>query len=983
GELCIGGPAVARGYIGRPALTAEKFIPNPFSPVPGARMYRSGDRVRWRADGVLEFVGRLDFQVKIRGFRIEPGEVEAALRAHPAVRDAVALVREDAQGRRLVAYVLAEAEGVTAAEMRTYLKSRLPEYMVPSPVMVMDAFPLNANGKVDRRALPEPELGPDEKDIVAPRTQAEELLAGIFAELLGAARVGIDDDFFALGGHSLLATRLISRVRHAFGVEVPLRALFEAPTVAALAARIEAMAQDAEMQAPPLVPAARTADLPLSFAQQRLWFIDQLEPGSAAYNMPFALRLRGRLDADALQRSLTELARRHETLRTRFATVDDEPVQVIDPPAEVPLARADFAHLPREQADAALRELGAAEATRPFDLAAGPLMRCTLARLGDEEHALFFTLHHIVSDGWSMGILVREVSALYAAFSRGEPSPLADLAVQYADFAAWQRAWLSGDVLDAQLGWWRERLAGAPPVIDLPTDRPRTTAAGSRAGSFPLAVSEATTRRLRALTRQEGATLFMTLLAAWQLLLSKYAGQDDVTVGTPVAGRTRLETEGLIGFFVNTLVLRTDLSGDPTIRELLARVRETTLGAHQHQDVPFEKLVEELVPERSLRHTPLFQVMFALQNNAQEALQLGDLQAEGIGAANDLAKFDLMLGMTEQGERIAGTLSYRADLFDAATIERLAGHFSRLLDAIVEDADRRVSAIALVDGEERERLLAWSGAAETEPAKTIHALFAEQAARTPDAVAIVAGAESMTYAELDAASNRLAHHLRGLGVRAGVSVALCMERTLDLPIALLGILKAGGTYVPLDLGYPAERLAFMAGDAGVRVLLTQSHLADDLAGLGAAVVRIDADRAEIDRHPSDGPESDAGPDDVAYVMYTSGSTGTPKGTEVPHCAVPGFFRGVDYVSWDASQVHLQHASLSWDVLTLELWPALLTGARCVMYPGRASEPVMLGEQVREHGVTMLWLSAAYFNLVIDTCPEILAGVKQVMTGGEA
>ncbi|MBV9109685.1 MAG: amino acid adenylation domain-containing protein, partial [Gemmatimonadetes bacterium] len=581
GELFVGGAGLAWGYLGRPALTAETFVPSPFEA--GGRLYRTGDRVRWTPRGEIEFVGRVDFQVKIRGFRIEPGEVESAIRAHPDVSDAIVVVRDDPAGRRLVAYAAAEG-ALTAGELKAYLKSRLPEYMVPSAIVVMEALPLNPNGKVDRAALPEPELWTDERDSIAPRTQAEELLAGIYAEVLGAARVGATDNFFALGGHSLLATRLISRIRQAFAIELPLRALFEAPAVEALAARIDALAREgAGVQAPPLVTVERGGPLPLSFAQQRLWFIDQLEPASAAYNMPFALRLRGALHVAALDASITALVARHETLRTRFAAAAGEATQVIDPPAPATIARIDISHLDPEVREVELHALAADEAALPFDLATGPLFRCTLVTLGDDEHAVLFTLHHIVSDGWSMGVLISEVSELYGAARDGRAPRLAELPVQYADFAAWQRSWLSGDVLDAQLGWWRERLAGASPVIDLPTDGPRTTAGGSHGGTLALSISEETTRGLRSLGRREGTTLFMTLLAAWQLLLSKYAGQDDVSVGSPVAGRTRLETEGLIGFFVNTLVVRSDLAGGPTGAELVARVRERVLEAHAHQ----------------------------------------------------------------------------------------------------------------------------------------------------------------------------------------------------------------------------------------------------------------------------------------------------------------------------------------------------------------------------------------------------------------
>ncbi len=985
GELYLGGDNVARGYLGRPSLTAERFIPDPFASG-GARVYRTGDRARWMADGTIEFLGRTDEQVKIRGFRIEPGEIEAVLAAHDAVRDAVVIVREDVPGdRRLVGYVVAaDASAVTPAELRAHLKARMPEYMVPSAVVVLDAIPLTPSGKVARRALPAPEGG-EAEGYVAPRSAAEEILAGIFADVLRVERVGAGDDFFALGGHSLLATRVVSRIGSAFGTDVPVRALFEAPTVAALAARVEALrAMGGGVQAPPVVPVPRDAPLPLSFSQQRLWFIHQLQPASTAYHMPYALRLTGALDVAVLQRSLAALVARHETLRTRFASVDGEPVQIIDPAGAVPLPLADLGQLADDGArESALGTLAAAEAARPFDLAAGPLLRCTLVRLADEEHALLVTMHHIVSDGWSMAILTREISELYAAFAEDRDPVLPALPVQYADYAAWQRAWLTGEVLDAQLGYWTTRLAGAPPLLEIPTDRPRALTPDDRTGNVPVEVPEAASRALRALARREGATLFMTLMAAWQLLLSRYAGQEDVVVGTPVANRGRMETEGLIGFFVNMLALRTDLSGDPAVRALLARVREGMLQAQSHQDLPFDRLVEELGVERALGRSPLFQAVFSYQDADAGELRMGDVRVDALAATSGDAKFDLTLALGEQDGRIGGAISYRAALFDAATMERMAEHLGRLLEGMAADADLPVSRLGMLAPAERERLLAWSGRAADDAYPTLHEAFAAQAMRTPDALAVVFGAEGLTYAELDGAANRLAHHLRGLGVGPDVKVALCVERAPEMVVGLLGVLKAGGAYVPLDVAYPPERLAFMAADADVRVLLTQERLLGLLPAHAGATVCLDRDWPDIARYPTNAPVSGATAENLAYVIYTSGSTGTPKGTEVPHRAVPGFFRGTDYVSWTADEIHLQHGSTSWDVLTLELWPALLTGARCVLFPARASEPDLLGEQVRAHGVTTLWLSSAYFNLVIDTCPQVLAGVRQVMTGGEA
>ncbi|HEX8272300.1 MAG TPA: amino acid adenylation domain-containing protein, partial [Longimicrobiaceae bacterium] len=607
GELCFGGVGLARGYLGRPDLTADRFVPDPFGDAPGGRLYRTGDRARWRADGQLELLGRMDFQVKVRGFRIELGEIEAALRAQPGVREAVVMARADASGeRRLVGYVVGEPGAVPpAAELRQALGRSLPEYMVPAAVVALERLPLTPNGKVDRGSLPAPELGAPASAHVAPRTPTEELLAGIWADVLRRERVGVGESFFELGGHSLLATRVVSRIREAFGVELPLRALFEAPTLERLAARVEAqLAGGPGAAPPPLVPVERTGRLPLSFAQERLWFLEQLSPGGHVYTIPGALRLEGPLDAGALEATLGEIVRRHEALRTRFPSDGGRPWQEVLPPEPF--------RLPVEPVAAAEVEGRVrAEVERPFDLERGPLFRATLLRLQEDEHVLVLSMHHVVSDGWSLGVFFGELSALYGAFREGRGSPLPEPAVQYGDYAVWQRAWLRGEALEAQLAYWRGRLAGAP-ALELPTDHPRPAVQGFAGARHALTLDADEAEGVRRLARREGATLYMVLLAALQVLLGRYAESEDVVVGSPIAGRTRRETEGLIGLFVNTLALRTDLSGDPAFREVVGRVREGALGAYAHQEVPFERLVEELKVERDLSRSPLVQVMFAL-----------------------------------------------------------------------------------------------------------------------------------------------------------------------------------------------------------------------------------------------------------------------------------------------------------------------------------------------------------------------------------
>ncbi|HEY7216731.1 MAG TPA: amino acid adenylation domain-containing protein, partial [Thermoanaerobaculia bacterium] len=667
GELCVAGPGLARGYLNRPALTAERFVPDPFGEA-GSRLYRAGDLVRWMPDGNLEFLGRVDDQVKIRGIRVELGEVEAALAAQPGVREAAVIVREDVPGdRRLVAYVVG---GGTAAVLRGALRERLPDAMVPTAFVTLAALPRTPNGKVDRKALPAPEQRGCEEGYLPPRTPVEEVLAGIWAELLGIDRVGAADNFFELGGHSLLATQVTSRLRGAFGVEMPLRDLFEAPTPAELAVRVEAARQAAaKWTVPPLVPIApslRQGPLPLSFAQQRLWFVDRFEPGRPLYNLQVALHVEGPLDSAVLVRCLGEVVRRHQTLRTVFAAPEGSAVQVIQPAAPFVLPRVDLSGLPQAVGEATARSLTAEEAGRPFDLARGPLLRGVLMRLRDADHVAVLTLHHIVSDGWSMGILVREVAALYAAFAESLPSPLPELPVQYADFAAWQHSWLHGELLESEVSFWRRQLAGLPPLLELPTDRPRPAVQSFRGTIRPVRLPAELTRQAQALGRREGATLFMVLLAGFQALLARYSGQRELAVGSPVAGRNRVEIEDLIGFFVNTLVLHGDLTSEPAMGELLGRIRETALAAYLHQDVPFEKLVQELSPERNRAQTPLFQVMLALQNLPVESVEMPDLRLRPVNVEATTATCDLALRVAEEDGGLSGGIEYATDLFDAA-----------------------------------------------------------------------------------------------------------------------------------------------------------------------------------------------------------------------------------------------------------------------------------------------------------------------------
>jgi amino acid adenylation domain-containing protein len=705
GELHVGGVQLARGYHNRPALTAERFVPDPFSAEPGARLYKTGDLARHLPDGEIEFLGRADQQVKVRGFRIELGEVEGALKRHPSVRDAAAVVREDRPGdRRLVAYVAARG-ALAVGELREFLKESLPEYMVPSAFVTLEALPLDSNGKVDRKALPAPGGGEYDGEFVAARTPVEEILASIWASVLGLKRVGVADDFFERGGHSLLATQLMSRVREAFGVELPLRSLFERPTVAALAACVERELREGRgVRVPPLQRAPRNGDgVPLSFAQQRLWFLEQLERPGALYIVPVAVRLRGRLNVGALERALGEVVRRHEVLRTTFASEGGSPLQVVTPSRALSLPVNDLRGLAGAEREAEARRLAAEEAQRPFDLGAGPLLRAALLRLGEEEHVALLTMHHIICDGWSVGALIDELSALYGAFSQGQPSPLEEPPVQYADYAAWQRGWLEGEALERQLDYWRRHLAGAP-VLELPTDYPRPPVQVFDGATHAFTVPREVGERLKEVSRREGATLFMTLLAAFGVALQRYSGQDDLVVGTDIANRTARETEKLLGCFLNHLALRTDLSGNPTFVELLARVREAALGAYAHQDAPFEKVVEAVQPERRPGLSPLFQVRFIFQNAPAGSRELPGLTLSAFDVPGTVAKFDLTLVMEERGGDLFGTVEYNTDLFEPSTVERMFAQFGTLLEDIAERPHEEIQKLSMISEEETRQL---------------------------------------------------------------------------------------------------------------------------------------------------------------------------------------------------------------------------------------------------------------------------------------
>jgi amino acid adenylation domain-containing protein len=1048
GELCLGG-RLARCYLGRPDLTAASFVPDPFGGSAGGRLYRTGDRIRLLPDGRLEFLGRIDRQLKVRGVRVEPGEIEAALGLHPGVAEAAVLTHDAGGGPVLVAFVVPwPGARPAAAELRDFLRRRLPAAWIPAAFSLLERSARTAGGKLDRRALPAWDAaaapradgtspmagthgagaagasgtgrsgGGDRRlQMQAPRHPVEELLASLWSVVLGVPAVGIHDDFFAAGGHSLLAMRLLSRVREAFAVELPLASLFAAPTVAGQAAQVLAAlaaqggpageaAKDvgggprSVAAAPPLTPVPRDAPLPLSFAQQRLWILDQFDPGLPAYNIPVALRLAGTLSPAAMAAALTALAARHEPLRTRFEVVDGRPAQRVEPAGPVPLPITDLRRLPAARRQAELMALAHHDAVRRFALARGPLLRAGLVLLGTADQALLLAVHHIAADAWSIGILLAELAELYAAATAARPAALPPLPVQYADYAVWQRAWLDGPVLERQLAFWRERLAGLPAGVPLPIDRPRPPLQTYRGARLPVRLDAAAAAGARELAGSERATLFMALLAACAELLARYSGHADLAIGTPVANRGRLETEGLIGFFVNTLVLRMDLAGDPTVRQLVARAREATIVSTVHQEVPFEKLVEELSPERSLSLTPFFQVLFTL-DNPPPVPELPGLAAAPLAVETGTAKFDLTLALSdlvEAGETaaggpgrgaaaparrtrrtLAGGLEFNADLFDPATAARFAGHFANLVAAFAANPERPVASLPLLAASERHQLLVeWNDTpaaariASPEEGAALHRRFERQAAATPRAPAVIAGGETLTYRELDRHATRLARRLVGMGVGPEVTAAIFLERTPELIVALLAVLKAGGAYVPLDPAYPRERLAATLADCGAPVVLTQEWLAERLPATAARQVLLGAleedgaaaePPAEREHEiaaalPGMPPEPPL--DSLAYLMYTSGSTGSPKGVAITHRAA-GAFLDWALARFEPAELATVFASTSicFDLSVFEIFAPLAAGGR-IHLAGSGLDLLTLGEGDR---VTL-----------VNTVPSLLAEV---------
>jgi amino acid adenylation domain-containing protein len=966
GEIYIRTPYRSHGYYKQPELTAEVFIPNPFHSDPNDIVYKTGDLGRMLEDGNIELLGRRDQQVKIRGVRVELEEINSLVRSFAGVKDVAVIDRKDTSGGNfLCAYIVGNGD-LKVDSLREYLHERLAGPVVPSAFVMMEKLPRTMSGKIDRRALPDLKDRTGRGEYVPPRTGTEQIVADIWAGILGLPKISLHDNFFELGGHSLLATQVMVRVRKIMGVELPLRALFENPTVAKLATHIDSAAPGSTTASlPPILPVSRDRELPLSFSQQRLWFLEQLKPGDPLYHSFQALLITGPLDVKALELSLNEVIRRHEVLHTVFDTVDGDPVQRIQPFTPMALRSINLSDMPQDKHRATVERLAVDESQRPFDISRGPLIRALLVVLGEHEHALLLTLHHIVSDGWSLGILCREMPALYEAFATGAPVPLPALPVQYADFAVWQREHLQGKVLDEQLSYWRTQLANVPPGLELPADRARPEMATFSGARMSFELTKELTEQLKTLSRREGVTLFMVLLAVFDTLLYRYSGQPDIVVGTAIANRNRDETEGLIGFFVNMLVMRTDLSGNPTFLEVLKRVKQMTLAAYQHQDVPFEQIIEMLQPQRSFNRAPLYQAEFTLQNAPLEPLEVGGLRFSPLEVQAVSSETDLNLMMSESENGLVGEVLYATELFDATTIERMMSHFQNLLEEIAKAPEQRLLELPLTSGRETKALLATWGVTDMNANKLFHQLFEEQVARKPEAPAVVLNDRTFTYAELNQRANQLARYLKRHGAQPETLVAFHLAPSFDLVVALLAILKAGAAFVPLDPSYPPETLAFIVADAKASILLTREALPTALPQSGAKVISLDVAAAEISDESVYDLSVRASGDNLAYAIYTSGSTGQPNGVLITNDSLTKYSLAFsERIGLRASDRILQFASPSFDVALEEIFPTLLCGATIVF--GRDQDedsiaPMDLLRVIEGQKITGIELPTAYWH----------------------
>ncbi|MDF5723732.1 MAG: amino acid adenylation domain-containing protein [Rhizonema sp. PD37] len=1006
GEIFIGGDGLARGYLNAAKLTEEKFIPNPFD---NSKLYKTGDLAQFLPDGNIIFIGRVDHQVKIRGFRIELGEIEALLSQHPDVRQAVVIAREDIPGdQRLVAYIVfnQKQQAMPAVgfayptTLKRFLEEKLPVHMIPAVFVILDTLPLTPNGKVDRRNLPVPDRSrPDlEETFVAPSNAIEEKLAIIWAELLGLEQIGVNDHFLHLGGHSLIATQILSRVREEFTVELFFHQIFTNPTIAGLAQQIEQHSHlKQKWQHPAIQPIPREGMLPVSFAQERVHFIQEVAPESSAYQAQATLRFQGELDVAVLQKCLSEIVRRHEIFRTTFPTVNGRLFQVIHPAPQISFTVVEIQTFPEPARQAEVQRLFEVEVQKTFDLNQLPLVRWVLLKLSNHEHLLIHIEHHMVHDGWSFNkVFLSELVELYQAFCSGNPSPLTELPLQFVDYAHWQREWVNSQSAQTQLAYWQQQLSGSSPLLELPYDRPRPAEQTYNGAQIRVELPINLYESLQVLSRQEGSTLFMTMLAAFLVMLHRYTGLDDLCVGTAVANRRVCEVERLIGMIVNNLVLRTNLSGNPTFRELLGRVRSCTMEAFANEDLPFDKVVEVLKPVRNLSYNPLFQVMFSYHDTPLPNLSLPDLDiSPNVALSNKSTKFDLdvvVIPNSQQYARDSGITviwEYNTDLFDAATIQQMVEQYQTLLEGIIANPEQHLGELPLLTQAQQQLLAEWNQTHRNYPKdECIHQLFAAQVERSPNAIAVEQDGQQLTYRELSARANQLAHHLQSLGVKSETLVGICVDRSLEMIVGLLGILKAGAAYVPLDPAYPQERLDYILEDTQLDILLTQERFQNKLQNYNGKTICIDTDWSVIAQHSTSNPISDLQLHNQAYIIYTSGSTGKPKGVMIEHRSLMNFvITAIDEYGINAGERILQFASICFDTSIEEIFPSLLVGATLVLRTEQMLHSVdEFWCRCKDWQLTVLNFPTAYWHqLVAELLPQdsrIPECLKTVIVGGE-
>lgn len=1003
GEVFLGGAGLTRGYLRQAELTAERYVPDPFSQVPGARLYRTGDQAFWLPSGKLVYIGRSDQQVKVRGFRIELGEIEEHLALHPGISDCAVLVREDL-GRRtqsLVAYVVPRPDNLvdlSQAALRTFLQQSLPDYMLPAFFMFLEKFPQTPNGKIDRKALPGASfiLNQDAQEVLLPRDPLEEAVAEIWQQVLGRTRIGIRENFFELGGHSLLGAQIIARIRMVLQVELPLRRLFEAPTIQSLTeAIVHARQEEQHLLQSPIKRVSRDLPreewaIPLSFAQQRLWILDRLNPGDTAYNMPYAWKISGDLNRDALERSLSTIVVRHPSLRTTFPIKKDTPVQDIAPAVSwLPLPFTDLREYAEEERPQMAMRMLAEEAGRLFNLAVGPLWRVHLIRIDDTTHVLFLCMHHIISDGWSLNIIRRELAILYQAFAAGQESPLTPLNIEYFDYAIWQRQWLHGEVLARQLSYWKKQLAGAPDLLALPTDRPRGAVQSLRGATHVFEIAPETANGLKNLSQSAGATLFMILLSAFKVLLNRYSGQDDMVIGTPIANRTHAEIEGIIGFFVNTLALRTNLAGNPSFLDILQRVRQTVLDAFAYQDLPFEQVIEAIQPDRDLARSPLIQAMFSIQldgNQEQDTVDLAPLEVSLLPIEQRTAKFDLTLTLSRNGQGLDAEFEYNTDLFDPSTIERMSEHFQVLLAGIVADPTQSIARLPLLPPSEYQQVVNdWNAFTHEISTECLaFELIEEQAAIRPGAPALWDQGKVLTYSELNRQANQLARLLQQRGVQPGNYVGVYMARRNEMIVSLLAIFKAGAAYLPIDPSTPVGRATWMLNSTGVALVLTQKDLQARLTDCQAPSCAVEQIWPMLEDYAEENLPEVITPDYPAYIIYTSGSTGKPKGVVVNHRsllnAIFWYQREFNITAADKST---QLANLGFDASVIEIWPYLTIGVHLHLVDEKTRlSPTLLVPWLVKQEITICFMPTALVDLALHMNWPASAHLRLLLTGGD-